>query len=137
MPGRDLDVADAELAVLEVLWEKGPSTIRQLTDVLYPSGTVAHYATVQKLLDRLEAKECVERDRASRAHRFVAAVKRDELVLGRLQATADRLCGGSLTPLLTYLVRARGLSVQERKELKALMAELEAQSDSNRGAKKP
>ena len=33
-----LDVTEAELAVLEVLWHKGPSTVRQITDVLYPGG---------------------------------------------------------------------------------------------------
>ncbi len=47
------DVTDAELAILKSLWELGPSTIRQLSDRLYPGGEAAHYATVQKLLDRL------------------------------------------------------------------------------------
>ena len=49
------DLPDAELAVLQTLWERGPCTIRQLADTLYPSGTDTHYATVQKLLERLEA----------------------------------------------------------------------------------
>ena len=57
------DVTDAELAVLQVLWEQGPATIRQLTDRLYPEGKTSHYATVQKLLERLQAKGCVSRDR--------------------------------------------------------------------------
>ena len=127
------DVADAELAVLEVLWEKGPATIRQLTDVLYPSGTVAHYATVQKLLERLETKGCVERDRSGWAHVFKATIDRDTLIVRRLQATADRLCGGSLTPLLTNLVRARRLTQEERRELHALMAELDLQAKPRGG----
>ena len=56
---RDLpELPDAELAVLQQLWERGPATIRQLTDALYPEGTDAYYATVQKLLERLEAKGC-------------------------------------------------------------------------------
>ena len=64
------DVTDAELAVLQVLWDDGPATIRQLTDVLYPGGGTAQYATVQKLLDRLEAKGFVHRDRSAAAHTF-------------------------------------------------------------------
>src|SRR5262245_37149850 len=44
------DITDAELAVLQVLWDEGRRTIRELTDTLYPSGTGVHYATVQKLL---------------------------------------------------------------------------------------
>jgi predicted transcriptional regulator len=125
MPREPQDLPDAELAVLQVLWERGPATIRQLTDVLYPKGTDAHYATVQKLLDRLEAKECVVRDRSSWAHIFRAKIDRDELIGRRLEAVAEKLCGGSLTPLLTNLVRSKRLSAKERRELRALMDQLE------------
>jgi BlaI family transcriptional regulator, penicillinase repressor len=133
MEREDIDVADAELAVLEVLWVRGPATIRQLTDALYPAGNVAHYATVQKLLERLEAKGCVTRDRSAWAHVFEATIDRDALIIRRLQATADRLCGGSLTPLLTNLVRARRLSAKERQELQALIAELEQKNKPRTG----
>lgn len=119
------DLPDAELSVLQTLWERGPSTIRQLTDTLYPSGTEAHYATVQKLLERLESKGCVSRDRSSWAHVFKALIDRDELIGRRLQAVAERLCGGSLTPLLTNLVRSKRLTSKERRELRRLMDELD------------
>jgi BlaI family penicillinase repressor len=119
------DLPDAELAVLQTLWERGPSTIRQLTDALYPSGTDAHYATVQKLLDRLESKGCVRRDRSSWAHVFKAIMNRDELIGRRLQAVAEKLCGGSLTPLLTNLVRSKRLTPSERREIRRLMDELD------------
>jgi predicted transcriptional regulator len=121
------DVADAELAVLEVLWDQGPATIRRIADQLYPSGNVSHYATVQKLLERLEAKRCAARDRTGWAHVFRATIDRSDLIKSRLQATADKLCGGSLVPLLTNLVRGRKLSPSERRELHALLAELERQ----------
>src|SRR5262249_16349704 len=101
------DVADAELAVLEVLWDQAPATVRQLTDALSPWGGGAHCATGQKLRGRREAKGFVNRDRGGWAHVFEARIDRDALILRKLQATADRLCGGSLTPLLTNLVRAR------------------------------
>jgi BlaI family penicillinase repressor len=119
------DLPDAELAVLQALWDGGPATIRQLTDVLYPRGTDTHYATVQKLLDRLEAKGCVARDRSSWAHVFRATIDRDELIGRRLQAVAEKLCGGSLTPLMTNLVRSKRLTPKERKEIRKLMEELD------------
>ncbi len=123
---RDLqDLPDAELAVLQTLWERGPSTIRQLTDTLYPSGTDAHYATVQKLLERLESKGCVSRDRSAWAHVFQATMDRDELIGRRLHAVAEKLCGGSLTPLLTNLVRSKRLTPKERREIRKLMDELD------------
>ena len=59
------DVTDAELAVLRHLWDHGTATRRQITDALYPDGGPAHYTTVQKLLERLEAKGYV-RSRAGR-----------------------------------------------------------------------
>lgn len=119
------DVTETELAVLQVLWDRGPATIRQITDLLYPEGGAAHYATVQKLLDRLEFKGFVTRDRQPPAHAFAAAVGRDDLIGRRLQAVAEQLCGGSMTPLLTHLVKAKRLSARERQDLRDLINELD------------
>ena len=112
-------VADAELAVLKILWDRGASTIRRITDLLYPDGETSHYATVQKLLERLQAKSCVRRRAEGRGHVYSAAVERNDLIAHRLRETADKLCEGSLTPLLTHLVSATKLT---RKELAALRA---------------
>src|SRR5579864_6317104 len=92
------DVTDAELAVLQALWDRGSATIRQLTEVIYAHGGASAYATVQKLLERLEVKGCVLRDRSPSVHVFSAAIDRDDLIGRRLQAMAEKLCGGSLTP---------------------------------------
>jgi predicted transcriptional regulator len=119
------DVTEAELAILHLLWDNGAATIRRLTDRLYPGGGAAQYGTVQKLLDRLESKGCVRRHRSGAAHNFEAAVGREEIIGRRLRDVAEKLCGGSLTPLLTHLVRARSLSSKEREELRALIEELD------------
>lgn len=119
------EVTDAELAVLQALWDGGPATIRQLTDALYPQGTDAHYATVQVLLNRLEKKEHVVRDRSGHAHVFSARTAREALVGRRLRAMAEKLCGGLMGPLLTHLVKAETLSPKERLELRQMMDELD------------
>ncbi len=119
------DITDAELAVLQTLWEQDRETIRELTDKLYPSGTGVHYATVQKLLERLEAKKFVKRDRSAWPHRFEPMINRDDLIGRRLQLTADKLCDGALSPLLTNLVRATQLSPEERQSLRTLLDELD------------
>jgi predicted transcriptional regulator len=128
------DITDAELAVLQVLWDRGEASIRQITATLYPEGGVACYATVQKLLERLEAKGCVARERAGPVHQFAAAVGREDLIGRRLRAVAEKLCGGSLTPLLTHLVQTQRLSARERQELRALIDELDQQ---DRARKRP
>jgi len=120
------DITDAELAVLEVLWHAGPLPIRRITDVLYPRGKTAQYATVQKLLERLEQKGCVARDRSAAIHVFAPAIERDELIGRRLQAVAEKLCGGSWTPLLTHLVQVQRLSEKDRHVLRRLIDDLDA-----------
>lgn len=121
------DITDAELAVLQALWDAGPLPIRRITEFLYPSGKAAQYATVQKLLERLEAKECVERDRSAAVHVFSATLARDELVGRRLQAVAEKLCGGSWTPLLTTMVQqGQRLTDDDRRMLRQLIHDHDA-----------
>src|SRR5262245_42937471 len=120
----DLDVTDAELAVLQTLWQHGPSPIRRLADVLYPGGKAAEYGTVQQLLVRLERKACVRRDRRPWPHVFAAAVNREMIIGHRLRVTAEQLCGGSMTPLLLHLLRVDQFTARERQELHAFMERL-------------
>jgi predicted transcriptional regulator len=122
------DVTDAELAVLQALWNQGPATIRQLTEAIYPQAGPAYYATVQKLLERLEGKNCIRRERAAGAHVFSAMLGPEELIGRRLRAMAEKLCGGSMTPLLTHLVRAERLTAKQRQELRALIDQLDQKS---------
>ncbi len=119
------DVTEAELAVLGVLWDLGPCPIRRISDAIYPEGGTSRYATVQKLLERLEAKGCVARDRSESVHRFSASIDRGDLIGKRLQDVAETLCGGSLTPLLTHLVEARSLTPSDRRTLRGLIEKLD------------
>ena len=116
-------VTDAELAILEAIWDSGQSTIRELTAARYPGRTSSDYATVQKLLERLESKGYVTRDRSSFAHVFRSAVARDQLVGRELRAIASKLCEGSMTPILMHLARNRRLSRDERDELRRILDE--------------
>ena len=118
-------ISDAQLAVLQVLWDQGPSTIGQLADAVYPGGTDTHYATVQKLLERLEKHGHVCRDRSARAHLFRAVTGREALVGHRLRVMAEKLCGGMMAPLLSQLVKAETLTAAERRELRQLIDELD------------
>ncbi|MBI2803651.1 MAG: BlaI/MecI/CopY family transcriptional regulator [Planctomycetes bacterium] len=120
------DITDAELDVLQVLWKHGPTPIRRITELLYGDSKTSQYATVQKLLERLESKGCVERDRSSNVHVFSAAIGRDDLVGRRLQAVAEDLCEGSWTPLLTSLVQTKKLSEEDRRVLRQLIDDHDA-----------
>jgi BlaI family penicillinase repressor len=124
------NVTDAELAVLKDLWALGPSTIRELTDRLYPGGATSHYATVQKLLERLEAKRCVKRRGRGRANEYRAVVQVADLIEQTLLGAAARLCDGSLAPLLTHLVNASQPDAEQVEELKRLVQRLDRKGGS-------
>ena len=117
------DITEAELAILQVLWEQQKSPIRQIAEALNPRPSTTQYATVQKQLERMEAKGFVRRDRSLFVHQFSAAVDRDELIGRRLRAVADKLCGGSLAPILSHLARAKKLTDAERRALRDLIDE--------------
>ena len=134
MPRPPQDVTDAELAILNVLWDRGKATVRELAEELYDKSSASQHATVQKLLERLQAKGCVGCDRDSWPHTFEPAIKREELIGRQLQQTADKLCDGSLQPLLTHLIKAGRLSASDRKSLRGLLDQL--QQEGKRQGKK-
>ncbi len=122
--GRSIgDVTDAELMVLQELWELGATSVRQLVERLYPAGGPSAAPTVQKLLERLEAKGYVARDRSGHVQTFRATVDRGDLIKRRLRGLAEALCGGSLSSLLTHLVQDEGLDANQRKALRKLVDE--------------
>jgi predicted transcriptional regulator len=133
------DITEAEMAVMQVLWRKADSpptgpgitgaSTRQIADEIYGERAgVAQYATVQKQLERLEAKGFVQRDRTLFVHLFSASVGRDELVGRRIREMADKLCEGSLAPVLSHLFKAKPLTERERQELRALIDDADDRS---------
>ncbi len=119
------DVTEAELAVLEVLWRHGAATMRYLAGQLYNDEGPSACATVQKLLTRLVAKKIVARSAKESPIRFRPTIDRDELIARRLRETAQRLCDGSLTPLLTQLVKSTPFSDSDRQKMLALIDKLD------------
>ena len=122
------DVTEAELDLLNLLWQGGPSSVRQLAASLYAGEvTNARVASVQTLLTRLEEKKCVARDRSGSIQQFRATIGREDLIGRRLQAIAEQLCEGSVTPLLTHLVQGERLSAADRQALRDLIDQLDAE----------
>ena len=128
------DITDTELEILKLLWKGGALTTKAITEELYPETGPSHVATVQSLLSRLEEKSLVARDRGSRPHVFRAAVAQEDVIGRRLRALAEALCDGSMSPLLTHLVRARKLSAKEREEIRALLRDVD---EGSKPEKKP
>jgi BlaI family penicillinase repressor len=86
------------------------------------------------LLERLESKGHVTRGSGDGPVTFTASLDREQLISRRLLDVAEKLCGGSLTPLLMNLVRAKPLTTREVQELQDLLQQLNKQG---RSRKKP
>ena len=123
MPEKANPITDAELAVLECLWERETCTKRDLVQSLYTDETDSNFATVHKLLERLESKGYVARQRTSPAHQFSAAFSRERFTALQIEAVANRIAGGSLVPLVMGLIEGKRLSKSDRARIRAVLDE--------------
>lgn len=114
-------VTDAELAVLKVLWHRGPQTAKELTEAIYPGGAESEFASIHSFLQRLERKGLVARDRRSVVHVFSAAASQADVANSELEKLADRLSDGSIAPLIMHLVEGKRLTKKEAAEIKKLL----------------
>jgi len=115
-------LANAELAIMDLLWRNDdPLTARHIREQLYPDTTKAQHGTVQRLLQRLEDKGYVERDRSLFVHLFSAAVSRNTYAGWQLESLADKLTAGSFAPLITHLVEQKRISRHEIDRIKAIL----------------
>src|SRR5580692_201641 len=112
-----------ELRIMETLWSKGPSSIRELLEA-FPETERLAYTTVQTVVNRLEEKKAIRRTgKVSNAHVFEAVVSRrsaqhrmiDELVA---------LFGGKPLPLMTHLIESGRLTPEEVREAQKSLRDL-------------
>ena len=114
-------LANAELAIMDLLWQEDRLTARQIREQLYPDATKAQHGTVQRLLQRLEEKGYVQRDRSLPVHFFSAATSRQTYACNQLESLAAKLTGGSLAPLITHLVEEKKISREDIGQLRAIL----------------
>lgn len=117
-------LSEAERDVMQVLWERGPSCVRDVLDDLNSRGWDWAYTTAKTVLDRLEGKGYLRRDRTPPAHIYHPRVTRDELARRRVAELRARLFPGSPAPLVRALVEG-GLTREEIAELRASLDEIE------------
>ena len=121
MPKTPAEVTDTELAILVVLWERGPCQIRDIVEALYARHTPALHATVKSLLERLTDKGFVACDRRRFAHTFSPLTTREAYVGRQLQKLADSHFDGSLAPMLLTLIDRVKLSRREREAIRKII----------------
>ena len=109
------DVTDAELSVLEVLWERPDGApVREIVIAIYGRHEHSLHGGVKSFLDRLMEKGYVEVDKSGFAHQFRATMARQEFVGRHLKRLAESHFGGSLAPLMLSLLDQTKLSRRDR-----------------------
>ena len=104
-------VTDAELGVLEVLWERNDgATVREIVLTMYGRHEHSLHGGVKSFLDRLMEKGFITVDKSGFAHRFHASVSHSEFVGRELKQMAESHFGGSVGPLLLSLVKQARLT---------------------------
>ena len=123
MPSRPPRPTDAELAILRVLWQRGPSTVRQVQDELnrtQPTG----YTTVLKFLQIMTEKGLVDRDQSQRMHIYRTRIAEDKTQRQLVRDLLDRAFGGSAQKLIMQALSAKKASPKELAEIRALLDEI-------------
>lgn len=115
---------DAELAVLRVLWERGPSTVRDVYEALKKSRD-AGYTSVLKVMQIMHDKGLVARDEAKRSHVYRAAVPREHTQRQIVGDLLERVFGGSARALVLQALSAKRSSPKELAEIRKLLDEFE------------
>jgi BlaI family transcriptional regulator, penicillinase repressor len=110
---------DAELAILRVLWVRGPSTVRQVAEAL---GRRTGYTTTLKLLQIMTEKRLVRRDESSRTHVYAAASTQDRTERQLVGDLLDRVFGGSAAKLVVQALATSKATPEELDEIRKLIA---------------
>jgi predicted transcriptional regulator len=112
---------DAELAILRVLWAKGPSTVRQIAEVMADGGRETGYTTVLKLLQIMTEKGLVVRDESARTHIYAPASTQDQTQRQMVTDLLDRVFDGSAAQLVMQALAAKKATPEELAEIRRLL----------------
>ena len=110
-----------ELEIMKVIWRCGQATVRDVYDDLKSRRTIA-YTSVQTMMNILETKGHLKKEPGEKAQTYIPVRPQQTVVRSMVREFVDRVFDGSARPLLVHLVKEKGLTAAERKELQKLLA---------------
>jgi predicted transcriptional regulator len=120
---------EGELAILQVLWQKGPSTVRQVHESL-ESARPTGYTTTLKLMQIMAEKGLVARDQTSRTHMYTAKLPQHQTQHQFVTDMIAKVFGGSSAQLVMHALSSHSASKEELAEIKHL---IETKKDAKKG----
>jgi predicted transcriptional regulator len=115
---------EAELEVLQTLWEYGPASVRLVNEVLSENRVVV-YTTTLKIMQNMTEKGLLKRDTSKRTHIYEAAVSREMIQEKFFDRFLDNVFGGSPLKLVMHTLGHDKTSANDLEEIKKLISELE------------
>jgi BlaI family transcriptional regulator, penicillinase repressor len=109
-----------QFRIMQVLWDRGRASAREITEALNASEPVAH-STVQTLLRQLEAKGAVSHEAEDRTFVFTPLLREDKVKRTAARELLDRVFGGNVGSLVAHLLKQERLTREELDELHRLI----------------
>jgi BlaI family transcriptional regulator, penicillinase repressor len=109
-----------ELEIMKVIWPRGQATVRDVYGELRDKRDIA-YTTVQTMMNILETKGHLKRVPGDKAHVYAPVRPQQIVVRSMVREFVNRVFDGSARPLLVHLLKEKGLSDRERRELQKLL----------------
>lgn len=120
---------DAELEILTVLWDRGPSTVRAVHEALEgeagDSDPPRRYTTILKLMQIMADKGLVARDESSRAHVYEAVISRESTRKRLVDELAEKAFGGSALSLAVQALSSRRATPAEIEQIREMLRDIE------------
>jgi BlaI family penicillinase repressor len=113
-------LSPAETEILRLVWQLGQPTVQAVCDTLPQKRTIT-YATVQTMLRRLEKKGYLKHESRGKAHVFIPAIRKDQVLGSAVRSFLDKLFGGDAVPLVQYLAENKHITTEDVEQLKTLL----------------
>ncbi len=130
MAKRQVELGDGELAVMRVLWDEGPLTVREVMERLHERNRKVAYTTVLTFLTRLEQKNVVASDKRDTAYVYRAKISRQSVSASRIRTLVDQLYDGAAAPMLLQLIENEKFSADEIAQLRKLIDDLDSRDQA-------
>ncbi len=115
----------SELEILQVLWKQGPSTVRQVNDVLNDQKRAVQYTSTLKLMQIMVEKGILERDESAMKHIYSAAVEERSFKGFLLERFVDSMYDGSASSLMMQLLGNKKTSKKELDAIRELLKKMD------------
>lgn len=117
---KQIKPSEGELEILQVLWEKGPVSVRDVHDALGKDGA---YTTTLKLMQIMLEKGLLRRDAGSKIHIYEAAVRRDQIQRQAVRRMIDTVFNGSAMNLVMQALGSHQASADELEQIRNYLNE--------------